>query len=312
MPNGWQAKKPAEELKRRRTDHHGIGRREPLQAGREVGRLAQGQLFLPPPAPHLPHHDQPGMDPQAHGQVHPPLLPQAGIELSHGLDHAQPGPHRPLRIVFMRQGIAKVDQQAIAEILGDMPLKALDHLGAGVLIGPHHLAQVFRVELAGEAVESTRSQNSTVSWRRSASGECGSAWRRGSTWDGWSSCVADGGRRREGESCGASSARTRPDQHAAVLIDREPLALDEFVLQVFQMLVIELELALEGAIGHAPPALEHGNRLVEDLLKGHRPPSLCRCGVQKTVWELAEAVGAFIPHMVDKRKQEVLGARDAA
>ena len=50
----------------------------------------------------------------------------------------------------MRLGIAKVDQQAIAEILGDMALKALDDLGAGRLVGPHHLAQVFGVELAGE------------------------------------------------------------------------------------------------------------------------------------------------------------------
>jgi hypothetical protein len=25
--------------------------------------------------------------------------------------------------------------------------------------------------------------------------------------------------------------------------------------------------------------------LVEDLLKGHRHPSPCRCGVQQTVWE---------------------------
>jgi hypothetical protein len=33
----------------------------------------------------------------------------------------------------MRLGIAKVDQQAITEILGNMPLKALDDLGTGGL-----------------------------------------------------------------------------------------------------------------------------------------------------------------------------------
>ena len=67
-----------------------------------------------------------------------------------GLHDPQPGPHGPLGIIFVRQGIAEVDEQAIAEILRDMPLKAGDHLGAGLLIGPHHLAEVFRVELAGE------------------------------------------------------------------------------------------------------------------------------------------------------------------
>ena len=58
-----------------------------------------------------------------------------------------------------------------------------------------------------------------------------------------------------------------------------------------ERLVIQLELPLERAIGHAAPALEHGYRLVENLLKGHRPPSLCRCGMQKTVWEWGKPFG---------------------
>src|SRR5262249_8906828 len=66
---------------------------------------------------------------------------------------------------------------------------------------------------------------------------------------------------------------TRPDQDVAPLIDRQALALDEFVLQIFQICIIELELALEGAIGQAPPALQHGYGLIKDLLKGHRLPS---------------------------------------
>ena len=121
-----------------------------MQAGRQIRGLAQRQLFLPGAAAHLPDHDQPGMDPQAHRQLHPTLLRQAGIELAQGLHDPQPGPHRPLRIIFVGQGVAEVDEQAIAQILGDMALKAGDHLGAGLLIGSHHLAQVFRVELAGQ------------------------------------------------------------------------------------------------------------------------------------------------------------------
>jgi hypothetical protein len=69
------------------------------------------------------------------------------------------------------------------------------------------------------------------------------------------------------------------------------LALDDFGFQIFQIRIVELELPLEGAIGQAPPALEHGYRLVEDLLKGHRIPSLCRCGVRKTVYALARPLG---------------------
>ena len=72
------------------------------------------------------------------------------MKLSHGLDDPQPGPHRPLGVIFVRPGVAEVHEQAIAEVLGDMPLKASNHLGAGLLIGVHHLAEILRVELAGE------------------------------------------------------------------------------------------------------------------------------------------------------------------
>jgi hypothetical protein len=55
-----------------------------------------------------------------------------------------------LCIIFMRLGIAKVDQQAIAEILGDMPVEALDDLGTGPLIGANHVSEIFRIEATGQ------------------------------------------------------------------------------------------------------------------------------------------------------------------
>jgi len=33
-----------------------------------------------------------------------------------GLDDAQPGPYRPLRIIFVHQGVAEVDEQAIPRV----------------------------------------------------------------------------------------------------------------------------------------------------------------------------------------------------
>src|SRR5215831_19987524 len=90
------------------------------------------------------------MDPQTHCESYPLLLLQASIELAYGLDHAQSGPHGSLGIIFMRLRIAKVDQQAITEILRDVSVITRNHPGAGVLIGLYHLAQVFWVELAGK------------------------------------------------------------------------------------------------------------------------------------------------------------------
>jgi hypothetical protein len=50
----------------------------------------------------------------------------------------------------VRLRIAEVHQQAITEVLCNIAVKALDHGGAGGLIGAHHLAVVFWVELPGE------------------------------------------------------------------------------------------------------------------------------------------------------------------
>jgi hypothetical protein len=50
----------------------------------------------------------------------------------------------------MRHRGAKGGKQAIAEIRGDMAVKTGAHLGAGALIRPHDLAEVFRVALARE------------------------------------------------------------------------------------------------------------------------------------------------------------------
>jgi hypothetical protein len=66
--------------------------------------------------------------------------------------------------------------------------------------------------------------------------------------------------------------RTRssyPDQHATVFIHGQALAINEFFLQILQDVIVQLELALEGTIGHASAALEQSNCLVQQLLKSH-------------------------------------------
>jgi hypothetical protein len=78
------------------------------------------------------------------------VLFQVGIQRPHGVEDAQASTDGPLGIVFVGLREAKVHQQAIAQILGDRPVKVLDDLDPGRLISQHHLAQVFGVELAGE------------------------------------------------------------------------------------------------------------------------------------------------------------------
>jgi len=90
------------------------------------------------------------MDTETHGQAHLGVLLQVCIAGLHGRDDAQPGADRALGVIFVRLGITEINQQAIAEILGDVAVKTLDHLRARGLVGAHDLPQVFGVELGRE------------------------------------------------------------------------------------------------------------------------------------------------------------------
>ena len=74
---------------------------------------------------------------------------------------------------------------------------------------------------------------------------------------------------------GGAVGRTGPDQDFAVFIHGQLLAMDEFLLEILEKRIVQIKLPFEGAIGHAPSTLEHGNRLVQNLLEGHgqRPPA---------------------------------------
>jgi len=55
-----------------------------------------------------------------------------------------------MHIILMRLGIAKVDQQTIAQELSDVPVIAANHLRTGGVIRTHHVPVLFGVELGGE------------------------------------------------------------------------------------------------------------------------------------------------------------------
>ena len=65
-----------------------------------------------------------------------------------------------------------------------------------------------------------------------------------------------------------------PDQYLAILIDGQPVPLDELNPEVLQCLGIEVELPLEGAIGHAAPLAQQGDHLIHDRDKVHPVSSL--------------------------------------
>jgi hypothetical protein len=60
-----------------------------------------------------------------------------------------------------------------------------------------------------------------------------------------------------------------PHQHVAVFIDRQLLPCDEFELEVFESVVLQMKLALERTIRDPPLALESGARLFDHFGKLH-------------------------------------------
>jgi hypothetical protein len=66
------------------------------------------------------------MDAEAHGELYPFLMFQARVQArGDGLDNTQTRVQGTLGIVFVCLGPAKIDQQGIAEQLGDVAIKAL-------------------------------------------------------------------------------------------------------------------------------------------------------------------------------------------
>src|SRR5262249_24693657 len=83
-------------------------------------------------------------------EPHPVPLGERGIERLHGGHYPQTSPHSALGIVFMRLRITKIDEQAIAQVLRNMAVKARNDRGTGRLIGPDYVPPVLGIKLAGE------------------------------------------------------------------------------------------------------------------------------------------------------------------
>ena len=83
-------KVPLHQAGGRVTEHHRVGLCQALEAGGQVRRVAQRQVFVPPPTAHLPHHHEPGVDADPHRQPDPLVLAQPRIERLHGLHSSSP------------------------------------------------------------------------------------------------------------------------------------------------------------------------------------------------------------------------------
>ena len=162
--------------------------------------------------------------------------------------------HRALEAVH---GVHHAMEGRIEELLGGFGIEAPDEFGGVLEVGKEH-GHLLALAFQGRA------------GREDLVGEMG--WRVGQ-WRpllGW--C---------GGACRGCARIPGPDQHFALVIDRELLGVDEFVLERLEGLVIQLELELEDAIGHPAALAQQLLDLLQHLIKVHRrlpPGTERRCG----------------------------------
>src|SRR5262245_9920065 len=176
---------------------------------------------------------------------------------------ASPARTARLGVIFVRPGVAEVHEQAIAEVLGDMPVKARNHLGAGLLIGPHHLAEILRVELAGER---GRVDQVTEQYRELAAFRLRGIWYkwrgrnlpRRVSWRHELWCRWRG--RRYLHRC--RYCVTSPTQASALVIDHLRVSIEEFILEIVEGVLVEVKLTLECPVRHALPLTEEVKNLI--------------------------------------------------
>ncbi len=93
--------------------------------------------------PHLAGHNQTGMNADADLK----RLSEPNAELLHRVEYAQAGMKRAGRVVFVRGWVAKEHEQSVAQIFGNVPIKALNDLTTGRMICAEHIAPLFGIEL---------------------------------------------------------------------------------------------------------------------------------------------------------------------
>jgi hypothetical protein len=118
-----------------------------LQSRRQVGDVAEDRPLVADALAHqIAGHHGSGRNPNARREEYA----GSGLERGHGFDDAEPRVHRPRGVVLVRQGVAEVDQEPVAQGFGDVAVGARDDLRARVLERLNHVTEILGVELRRE------------------------------------------------------------------------------------------------------------------------------------------------------------------
>src|SRR5215831_2417142 len=171
--------------------------------------------------------------------------------------------------------IAKVDEKTISQELSGVTFIACDDLRTDRLVCSYDIPIVFWIKEAGELgrlhqiTEHHRELPSFRFWctcfagrkhtRGWLMGLCQRWLCRLVRWRGWSHCLFD---------------MTSPDEPPPFIISYW-MHVEDFILQIVEVVVIKVKASLEGTIGYPSLAFQQFNNLRQHLIKGHSRPFHC-------------------------------------
>lgn len=130
--------------------HGAVARRQPLDPRGDVRCFAGGHRRLQAVRHEVLDHHRARVQPQPHAHLQAQFRLKGPIQRRQPLQDVQCRPRRPARAVFMGLRVAEEDQHPIAQVLGQVPAKALGRLRARRLVGPDQPPQHFRIQALGQ------------------------------------------------------------------------------------------------------------------------------------------------------------------
>jgi hypothetical protein len=245
-----------------------------LHAGGQVGRFANGGVVHVQIVANRSDDDLPRVESHADLHLYPVRAPHLIAVTAQRVLHGQGGIAGAHGVVLVGERGAKECHDAIAHDLVDGAFVAMYRRHHALQHGIEELPGLFGITVGEQlhrALQIGKQHRDllTLAFQGTTRGEnflCEIRWgvseRR----------LLRGLAGHSGGGSGVSIAR--PDQDVAPLIDRQALALDEFILQILQGRVVELELPLQGAVGHPAPLAQEGDHVIYHRDKVHPVSSL--------------------------------------
>jgi len=207
----------------------------------------------------IAQHDEPRVQADADTKAHVVRTFERRVERVEHLDDRERRTDGARRAVFVRGRKAEVHEYAVAAVVGHVAAEARDRCGDRLLPAAVHLGEFFGIEAFGEfgridEIAEHHREMATLGLHAARLLRLRRDHRRG----------------HRGHGRRPVRGSIDVDERGAVFFSRDAKHIDEFVAQIADVLVVDLELPAQRTKGNASAFPQNPGRGLNDLVKGHR------------------------------------------